>query len=73
MAFTNNHHEIPLAIKIVKREDMAELEREIIYRTNKKGFIGFPTLYTFQTSNFPGVNHEQLLITDLIGSSLSWF
>ena len=77
MGVTNNHQELPLAIKIVKKEDMAELEREIIGRTNKKGFTGFPTLYNFpytQTVPFDGgVTHDQLLITDLIGSSLSWF
>lgn len=52
-----NHSDIPLAIKIVsvhklisslmnlqvKKEDMADLERELIARTNKKGFTGFPT------------------------------
>ena len=55
---------------------MAELERELINRTNKKGFTGFPTLYNFAsayTVPFEGVTHDQLLITDLIGSSLSWF
>jgi hypothetical protein len=37
---------------------MAELEREIIARTNKKGFVGFPTLYVFpknQIVPFDGV------------------
>ena len=55
---------------------MAELERELISRTNKKGFTGFPTQYIFSptyTVPFDGVTHDQLLITDLIGSSLSWF
>jgi hypothetical protein len=56
---------------------MAELERELIGRTNKKGFVGFPTLYCFpKTQMVPfegGITHDQLLITDLIGSSLSWF
>jgi hypothetical protein len=75
MAVTN-HSEIPLAIKIVKKEEMAELERELIARTNKKGFVGYPTLFMFprnQMVPFEGVTYDQLLITDLIGSSLSWF
>jgi hypothetical protein len=55
---------------------MAELEREIIAKTNKKGFIVYHTLYTFPSSSnlpFDDVTHEQLLITDLLGSSLSFF
>ena len=77
MGVTNNQQELPLAIKIVKKEDMACLERELIEMANKKGFVGFPTPYNFPlTCTVPfdgGVTHEQLLITDLIGSSLSWF
>jgi hypothetical protein len=60
----------------VKREDMAEIEREIITKTNKKGFVGFPTIFNFPKSctlPFDGVTYEQLVVTDLIGSSLSWF
>ena len=60
----------------VKKEEMAELERELIARTNKKGFVGYPTIYVFprnQLVPFEGVTYDQLLITDLIGSSLSWF
>ena len=88
MAVTN-HNDTPLAVKIVinlldiiffvcqvKREDMAEIERDIISRTNKKNFTGFPTLFSVpKTSILPleGVTHEQLLLTDLLGSSLSWF
>ncbi len=41
---------------------MAELERELINRANKKGFFGFPTLYNFPpTQNLPfdaGVTHD---------------
>jgi hypothetical protein len=57
---------------------MAELERDLISRCNKRGFQGFPTLYTFPPTPliahpFEGITHNQLLITDLIGSSLTWF
>jgi hypothetical protein len=48
----------------------------LIARTNKKGFVGYPTLFMFprnQMVPFEGVTYDQLLITDLIGSSLSWF
>ena len=55
---------------------MAEIERDIIGKTNKKGFTGFPTLFNFPATKslpFEGVTSEQLVVTDLIGSSLSWF
>ena len=54
---------------------MAEVERDIIGKANKKGFTGFPTLYNYRpaTPLEDGVTQEQLLVTDLIGSSLSWF
>jgi len=55
---------------------MAEIERDIISRTNKKNFTGFPTLFNIPKASllpFEGVTHEQLLVTDLLGSSLSWF
>jgi hypothetical protein len=54
---------------------MAEVEREIIGKTNKGGFAGFPTLFNFHLASTPfeGITPEQLVITDLLGSSLSWF
>ena len=53
---------------------MAELERDIIRKANKKAFVGFPTLYTFPVNpQFEGVTDESLVVTDLLGSSLSWF
>lgn len=55
---------------------MAEIEREIIGKTNKQCFTGFPTLYPCPNNcslPFEGVTHEQLVVTDLLGSSLSWF
>ncbi len=62
MGVTNNQQELPLAIKIVKKEDMACLERELINLTYKKGFVGFPTPYNFPlTYTVPfegGVTHE---------------
>lgn len=61
---------------------MAKIERDIIGSTNKRGFVGFPTLYNFQLTDstlgqlqeyFTGTIPEQLVVTDLLGSSLSWF
>ncbi len=52
---------------------MAEIERDIIGRTNKQGYLGFPTLYNFPMQVLEGVPPESLVVTDLIGSSLSWF
>ena len=40
---------------------MAELERELIARFNKKGFIGYPTLFMFpknQAIPFEGITFE---------------
>ena len=50
------------------------MEREIISKTNQKGFIGFPTLLNLpQAFTFESIPATQLVVTDLLGSSLSWF
>eukprot|EP00347_Sterkiella_histriomuscorum_P000150 403376979 len=74
MAVSTNTHK-PLAIKIVKREDMAQVEREIMIKLTMSNYIGFPCIYNMNSVNpeFKEIPQEQILITDLLGSSLSWY
>ena len=50
---------------------MAQVEKDIMQRLNYKGYKGFPTLIT--RYNLGPYAEEDNLVTDLIGSSLSWF
>ena len=53
---------------------MAQVEREIMQKLNQKGFVGFPFLFSLPTNfSYEGIPYQQLLVTDLIGSSLSWY
>ncbi len=50
---------------------MASMEIEIIEKLNANKLKGFPTLHTtFQQGEQSPETH---IVTDLIGSSLSWF
>lgn len=50
---------------------MALMEKEIIHKLNQKGFKGFPTIVN--KCNAGIYSDDDTMITDLIGSSLSWF
>lgn len=53
---------------------MALVEREIMQKLNLKGFPGFPTMLNLPTNfSYEGIPYSQLLVTDLLGSSLSWY
>lgn len=53
---------------------MAQTEREILTKLNQKGYIGVPTMLNLPTNFvYEGIPYQQLLVTDLIGSSLSWY
>ncbi|CDW75772.1 ck1 family protein kinase [Stylonychia lemnae] len=59
----------------VKRDDMAEVERDIMNLLNSSEFIGFPRIYNMKclSQEYQTIPQEQLLVTDLLGSSLSWY